>query len=140
MYTKASHNESCTGIGAGVFASKCTETKAPGIGGLQGKKRGCPSSRGPVKRLQIGFVPRSGRLFPTRTTIVPGIPSPAIRERVKNLGSVTSRSETKLNHTKRFGNCVPGQFEANLRRSEAGTATPLFAYNDNNFSSSISDT
>lgn len=88
MYTKASHNESCTGTGAGVVASKCTETKAPGIGGLQGKKRGCPSSRGPVKRLQIGFVPKSGRLFPTRTTIVPGIPSPAIRERAKNLNLI----------------------------------------------------
>lgn len=61
-----------------VAASRCTETKAPGIGGLQGRKRGCPSSRGPVNRLQMGFVPKSGRLLPTRTTMVPGRPSPAI--------------------------------------------------------------
>lgn len=29
-----------------------------------------------MKRLQIGFVPKSGLLLPTRTTIVPDIPSP----------------------------------------------------------------
>ena len=51
-------------------ASKWTETKAPGIGGLHGKKSGRPSSRVPVNRLQIGLIPRSGRLLPTRTTIV----------------------------------------------------------------------
>ena len=54
--------------------SKCTDTKAPGIGGLQGRKRGLPSSRLPVNRLQIGFTPRSGRLLPTRTTIVASRP------------------------------------------------------------------
>lgn len=54
-------------------ASKCTLTKAPGIGGLHGKNRGWPSSRNPVKRLQMGLVPRSGRLLPTRTTTVAGL-------------------------------------------------------------------
>ena len=42
----------------------------PGIGGLQGRKSGLPSSSIPVNRLQIGLTPRSGRLFPTLTTIV----------------------------------------------------------------------
>jgi hypothetical protein len=55
-------------------ASKWTETKAPGIGGLQGRKRGRPSSRVPVNRLQIGLTPKSGRLFPTRTTMVAFLP------------------------------------------------------------------
>lgn len=66
--------ESCVGD----ETSRCTLTKAPGIGGLHGKKSGCPSSKNPVNRLQIGFVPRSGRLFPTRTTIVAGLFAPAI--------------------------------------------------------------
>ena len=44
--------------------------KVPGIGGLHGKNKGRPSSITPVKRLQMGFTPKSGRLFPTLTTIV----------------------------------------------------------------------
>lgn len=62
--------------GLGVFTSKCTETNAPGIGGAHGKNSGWPSSSTPLKRLQIGFVPKSGRLLPTRTTIVAGLLSP----------------------------------------------------------------
>ena len=54
--------------------SKWTLTKAPGIGGLQGKNKGRPSSMNPVKRLQTGLRPMSGRLFPTLTTIVAGFP------------------------------------------------------------------
>ncbi len=54
----------------------CTDTNAPGIGGLHGRKSGLPSSRVPVKRLQTGFMPKSGRLLPTRTTIVAGRPFP----------------------------------------------------------------
>jgi hypothetical protein len=50
--------------------SKWIETKAPGMGGLQGRNRGRPSSRVPVNLLQIGLMPKSGRLLPTRTTIV----------------------------------------------------------------------
>lgn len=46
------------------------------MGGLQGKNSGWPSSKNPVKRLQIGFVPRSGRLFPTLTIIVAGLLAP----------------------------------------------------------------
>ena len=42
----------------------------PGIGGLQGKKSGLPSSRIPENLLQIGLTPRSGLLLPTLTTIV----------------------------------------------------------------------
>lgn len=57
----------------GELASKWTLTKAPGMGGLQGRNSGCPSSMNPVKRLHIGFVPRSGLLFPTRTTITAGL-------------------------------------------------------------------
>lgn len=60
----------------GVGTSRWTLTKAPGIGGLQGRKRGWPSSMKPVKRLQIGLVPRSGRLLPTLTTIVAGLLAP----------------------------------------------------------------
>ena len=44
--------------------------KIPGIGGLHGKNKGRPSSITPVNRLQMGFTPKSGRLFPTLTTIV----------------------------------------------------------------------
>ena len=62
------------------------------MGGLQGRKRGRPSSIIPVNlpstqcsittggmpspayRLQMGFTPRSGRLFPTLTTIVAFLP------------------------------------------------------------------
>lgn len=55
----------------GSVVSRCTETKAPGIGGLQGRKRDCPSSSDPENRLQMGFIPKSGRLLPTRTTMVP---------------------------------------------------------------------
>lgn len=66
VYTNASQMDS----GLGVLVSRWTDTKAPGIGGLHGRKRGWPSSSRPVKRLQIGLVPRSGRLFPTRTTMV----------------------------------------------------------------------
>jgi hypothetical protein len=50
-----------------------TLTNAPGIGGLHGRNNGLPSSINPVNRLHIGFVPRSGRLFPTRTIIVAGL-------------------------------------------------------------------
>ena len=42
----------------------------PGIGGLQGKNNGRPSSIIPVNLLQMGLTPRSGLLLPTRTTIV----------------------------------------------------------------------
>lgn len=56
--------------------SKWTLTKAPGIGGLHGKKSGWPSSMKPVNRLHMGFVPKSGRLLPTRTTIVAGLLAP----------------------------------------------------------------
>ena len=44
--------------------------KVPGIGGLHGKNKGRPSSITPVNRLHMGFTPKSGRLFPTLTTIV----------------------------------------------------------------------
>lgn len=63
-------------------ASRCTLTKAPGIGGLHGRNSGCPSSRNPVNLLQMGFVPKSGRLFPTRTTIVAGLLVPEIKSNV----------------------------------------------------------
>lgn len=69
VYTKASQMESWLRL----VPSRWTLTKAPGIGGLQGKNRGFPSSRWPVKRLQMGLVPRSGRLLPTRTITVAGI-------------------------------------------------------------------
>lgn len=69
--------ESCVG----EETSRCTLTKAPGIGGLQGKNKGCPSSRNPVNLLQIGLVPRSGRLLPTRTTIVAGLLAPANKKK-----------------------------------------------------------
>ena len=87
------HRRLCTSIGQNPFSwlvtlsttykrnikwtnspSKCTETNAPGIGGLHGRKSGLPSSRLPVNRLQIGFTPRSGRLLPTLTTIVASRP------------------------------------------------------------------
>ena len=50
--------------------SKWMETNAPGMGGLQGRNRGRPSSMTPVNLLHTGLTPRSGRLLPTRTTIV----------------------------------------------------------------------
>ena len=57
-----------------MITSKCTDTKAPGIGGLHGRNNGRPSSKLPVNLLQTGFTPKSGRLFPTRTTIVASFP------------------------------------------------------------------
>mgnify|MGYP007030525872 CR=1 FL=1 len=50
-----------------------TLTKAPGIGLPHGKNNGLPSSMEPVNLLQIGFTPRSGLLFPTRTVIIAGL-------------------------------------------------------------------
>lgn len=75
----------------GAFTSKCTETNAPGIGGLHGKNRGWPSSNKPVKRLQIGFVPRSGRLLPTRTTIVAGLLFPTEKNGKKQMNQMKLR-------------------------------------------------
>ena len=63
-----------TNLELNLHTSKCTDTKAPGIGGLQGKNRGRPSSKLPVNRLQTGLTPRSGRLLPTLTTIVASRP------------------------------------------------------------------
>jgi hypothetical protein len=61
---------------AGADDSRWTLTKAPGMGGLQGKNKGLPSSRKPLKRLQIGLVPKSGRLLPTLTIMLAGWLSP----------------------------------------------------------------
>lgn len=63
------------------------------MGGLHGRKRGWPSSRKPVNRLQIGFVPKSGRLLPTRTTIVAGLLAP---EQKKNSMPLESEGSEKL--------------------------------------------
>lgn len=68
VYTKASQMDSWLAVGP----SRWTLTNAPGMGGLQGRNRGLPSSRCPVNLLQIGFVPKSGRLLPTLTTMVAG--------------------------------------------------------------------
>jgi len=56
-----------------LAVSMWTLTNAPGIGGLHGRNNGFPSSIKPVNRLHMGFVPRSGLLFPTRTMIVAGL-------------------------------------------------------------------
>lgn len=95
MYTNASQIER----GLGTEFSKCTDTNAPGIGGLHGRKSGCPSSRTPVKRLQIGFVPKSGRLLPTRTTTVAGLLLPENKFNNKN---VNKRKE-QLNNNQNLG-------------------------------------
>lgn len=50
--------------------SRWMETKAPGAGLVQGKKSGFPSSMKPWYLLQSGLLPKSGRLFPTRTAMV----------------------------------------------------------------------
>lgn len=60
----------------GVGDSRWTLTNAPGMGGLQGRNRGWPSSKNPVNLLQIGLLPKSGLLLPTRTTIVAGLLAP----------------------------------------------------------------
>lgn len=77
----------------GADDSKWTETNAPGIGGLQGRKSGFPSSRQPVNLLQTGFVAKSGRLFPTLTTIVAGLFLPAdnYKQYYKHLQHYTQR-------------------------------------------------
>ena len=64
------------------------ETNAPGIGGLQGKNKGRPSSITPVNRLQIGLTPKSGRLLPTLTTMVASL---FLAEMMKNLLSINYR-------------------------------------------------
>lgn len=68
VYTNASQMDNWLAVGP----SKWTLTNAPGIGGLHGRNNGFPSSKWPVNLLHIGFVPRSGRLLPTLTTIVAG--------------------------------------------------------------------
>lgn len=67
MYTNASQMDS--GL---PCDSRCTETKAPGMGRAQGRNSGRPSSMYPVNLLQIAFTPKSGLLLPTRTVTVAG--------------------------------------------------------------------